>query len=82
MKTFNCPDCSRTDSCDGCPRVNVAEKQTHVPPYFPDSMIWPKDKFGVPECCRSCRNHPSNGGSGICCCSLPQLYELGGTTNG
>ena len=24
----------------------------------------------VPPYCRGCRNHPSNGGSGICCCSL------------
>lgn len=25
----------------------------------------------VPIACRSCPNHPSNGGSGICNCSLP-----------
>lgn len=24
----------------------------------------------VPEACRSCHNHPSNGGSGICFCTL------------
>lgn len=25
---------------------------------------------GIPEACRSCSNHPSNGGSGICNCTL------------
>ena len=24
----------------------------------------------IPEACRSCSNHPSNGGSGICLCTL------------
>ena len=25
---------------------------------------------GVPEACRSCSNHPSNGGTGICHCTI------------
>jgi len=25
----------------------------------------------IPECCKGCSNHPSNGGSGICHCTLP-----------
>ena len=25
---------------------------------------------GIPEACRNCSNHPSNGGSGICFCTL------------
>ena len=30
--------------------------------------------FGwIPECCRNCSNHPSNGGSGICNCTLPHM---------
>ena len=24
----------------------------------------------IPKACQSCRNHPSNGGSGICHCTL------------
>lgn len=24
----------------------------------------------IPEACRNCSNHPSNGGSGICLCTL------------
>lgn len=26
----------------------------------------------IPEACRNCSNHPSNGGSGICQCILGQ----------
>jgi hypothetical protein len=26
----------------------------------------------IPEACRNCSNHPSNGGSGICHCILGQ----------
>lgn len=28
----------------------------------------------TPNCCKNCSNHPSNGGSGICNCTLP-YYE-------
>lgn len=24
----------------------------------------------IPECCKACKNHPSNGGSGVCQCIL------------
>ena len=27
----------------------------------------------VPPSCRNCSNHPSNGGSGICNCTLGQM---------
>lgn len=27
----------------------------------------------IPECCKGCLNHPSNGGSGICNCALPYM---------
>ena len=29
-----------------------------------------RTESGIPEACRSCSNHPSNGGSGICLCTL------------
>ena len=29
----------------------------------------------IPETCKNCPGHPSNGGSGICYCTLPQLKE-------
>lgn len=25
----------------------------------------------IPNCCKNCSNHPSNGGSGVCNCTLP-----------
>jgi len=28
---------------------------------------------GVADCCKPCPNHPSNGGSGICHCTLPSM---------
>lgn len=28
------------------------------------------DKYTIPDPCRGCSNHPSNGGSGICNCTL------------
>ena len=38
----------------------------------PDSPYIPF--VGTPNCCKNCSNHPSNGGSGICNCTLP-YYE-------
>lgn len=33
------------------------------------------ETLDIPDVCKSCRNHPSNGGSGICNCTLgtPQV---------
>jgi len=76
MKEYNCPDCERVDSCEGCPRTLTRNSDTyieHIPPYFPDSMLWDKN-IQVPNCCKNCRNHPINGGSGVCHCTLP-LYD-------
>lgn len=25
----------------------------------------------IPDCCKPCTNHPRNGGSGVCFCTLP-----------
>ena len=46
--------------------------------YYPKKSI-----TGIPECCKSCSNHPSNGGSGICYCTLPYYEQstTGTTTN-
>ena len=32
--------------------------------------------FNSPECCRNCSNNPSNGGSGICHCTLPYMTKI------
>lgn len=67
MKTYNCPDCSiNTESCNGCPRIkNNIE------------FDWSKLKINsydniknIPESCKHCATHPSNGGDGICWCVL------------
>ena len=48
------------------------------------------DKFGdfygtaiegtIPDPCKGCSNHPSNGGSGICHCTIPYLSGTSGVT--
>ena len=38
--------------------------------YAPEPNI---ETLHIPEACRSCSNHPSNGGSGICNCTLGML---------
>lgn len=37
-------------------------------------------KDNIPEACRNCSNHPSNGGSGICHCTLGQRPVMYTTT--
>lgn len=29
----------------------------------------------IPTCCQQCSNHPSNGGSGVCHCTLPYMQS-------
>lgn len=29
----------------------------------------------IPNCCKACPNHPSNGGSGFCNCTLPYFEQ-------
>lgn len=29
----------------------------------------------APDCCQGCSNHPNNGGSGICHCTLPLMTQ-------
>ena len=48
-------------------RDAVVQPNTYV--YKPTgSVVWPQPY--IPEACRSCTNHPSNGGTGICHCTL------------
>ncbi len=32
-------------------------------------------KNDIPNCCKLCSNHPSNGGSGFCTCTLPYFEQ-------
>lgn len=74
MKEYNCPDCERTDSCTGCPRVVQKRAVTTVTTPL-GRETWKifrenNDLTAVPAACRACSNHPVNGGSGVCHCTL------------
>ena len=60
MKQYNCPDCERTDSCDGCPRTSFRRTNNF---YSDKSITWN-------DPCESCSNNRKNGGSGVCHCVL------------
>jgi hypothetical protein len=56
-----CPRCGRVNA----PWVSQCGCQGSV---FKKIDTW--SPSGIPEACRNCSNHPSNGGSGICFCTL------------
>lgn len=33
------------------------------------------EQLWIPKACKGCNNHPSNGGSGICACSLASIIN-------
>ena len=49
-------------------RDAVVQPNTYV--YKPTAPTIYSPNTYIPEACRSCRNHPSNGGTGICHCTL------------
>lgn len=61
------------DCDDWSERLNELLK----PPYPPQDNYWTTLNVNsyIPEYCKHCPNHPSNGGSGICHCTLgsPQV---------
>lgn len=58
-KPYNCPDC-QSSSCEGCQRTIPMPITT---------TNWTKDFF-LNATCKTCPNHISNGGTGICNCTL------------
>ena len=73
MKQYNCPDCTHTeDTCENCSRYQ-GNYRTNLDEY---NSWWPYQVTttftNIPPACRNCSNHPSNGGSGICFCTLGQ----------
>ena len=56
-----CPRCGRANA----PWVSQCGCQGNV---FKKIDTW--SSSDIPEACRYCSNHPSNGGSGICNCTL------------
>lgn len=68
----NCPDCEKP--CSECERIinNVIPVGTWIKPktelyveYYPVGY----------DPCKNCPNNSANGGSGICCCSLPNFNK-------
>ena len=37
---------------------------------FYNELTMSVPKNDIPNCCKTCLNHPSNGGSGVCMCTL------------
>lgn len=70
-RAYNCPDCDMNLlDCSDCPRVYAHNKHnTNI------DMDWSKLNIrsyptNIPESCKYCATHPSNGGDGICWCVL------------
>lgn len=73
MKLYNCPDCTHTeDTCENCSRYQGSYK-TNLDEYNPWCPYQVTTTFtNIPSACQNCPNHPSNGGSGNCTCTLGQ----------
>ena len=77
MKLYNCPDCTHTeDTCENCTRYQMYHR-TNLEyniqwPYQPTITFETQTFTNIPPACQNCPNHPSNGGSGNCNCTLRQ----------
>ena len=48
---------------------NISKSNDYYSKFYKDIMNY------IPDCCKDCSNHPSNGGSGICNCALPYMTQ-------
>lgn len=67
---LHCGTCVKTGKL--CPHINSTPVHN---PYDVEPLPridW-TEEHNIPQCCVSCTNHPSNGGSGICNCVLPYM---------
>lgn len=51
---------------------------TKITPYESQPLSIPYSSIkdnNIPNCCKLCSNHPSNGGSGFCNCTLPYFEQ-------
>jgi hypothetical protein len=48
--------------------------EKYYPTLTPDFGLTDSATY-IPYPCRTCLNHPSNGGNGICNCTLPSMYD-------
>ena len=73
-RAYNCPDCDMNLlDCIDCPRVYAHNKlNTDI------DVDWNKFNINiysnVPDACKHCMTHPSNGGNGICWCVLGSYH--------
>lgn len=54
----------------------IREESAKMAEIIREAVVNPSASFSyIPEACKNCSNHPSNGGSGICHCTLgtPQV---------
>lgn len=67
---YECSDCGYFWYAKDDKNISICPKcQNKVHEYIYTNI--PKwDTNAIPLACRSCNNHPSNGGSGICHCIL------------
>lgn len=76
MKQYNCPDCTHTeDTCENCTRCQGNYKTNFTEyniqwPYQPTTTFETQIFTNITPACKNCPNHPSNGGSGNCNCTL------------
>lgn len=80
-------NCVHRTPCGWCDRLDkeckliVSEDVVKLKPYMPlnglqtDPMELSQCIPNIPIPCRGCSNHPSNGGSGICNCTLPYFGD-------
>ena len=73
MKKYNCPDCQRTDSCNNCQRASVSTLTRYPTNFGIEYYKNTSSLNSVPLVCMNCNNHPSNGGTGICYCTLGSI---------
>ena len=52
--------------CSKCGWSYIENEEIYRVPY----QVSDNSSLLIPEACRHCSNHPSNGGSGICHCTL------------
>lgn len=68
--------CNKPEIKDWCLPRDISVETPDI--HFEHLIDWRQSNpssSGIPESCRTCSNHPSNGGSGICHCvmGLPQV---------
>jgi hypothetical protein len=69
---YNCPDCDKSKPCIECERLKEYLNGLVI---SVGTWVKPKTELVENDPCKNCPNNSANGGSGICCCSLPNLFN-------